>query len=401
MITAYGQEELKKRADELGLAAFLVKPVSYSLLFDTMMRVFGKESTRKSKKYSKGMKHLDDLQKIYGAQILLVEDNDINQQVATELLESVGLKVELADNGEIAVKMVNASGVPSKYDMVLMDLQMPIMDGYLATKEIRKLKDYKTLPIVAMTADAMAGVKEKCLEAGMMDFITKPIDPDEVFAKLLQWIIKTDAISLEKHGKRKVQKTDIDIPDIPGINIPDALKRVNQNKQLYMNILRKFYNNNQEICKEIKSNIENEDFKTAHRLVHTLKGVSGNIGAEKIHKLSKKLEQAVLDRNSSAFGNFLVQMETELKSLFNVMNKKLEFEKKAETTMFDETKIIAIIKNLEKLLEENDPEAAQLIYKLGNAGMKGKDFEILKTSVSRYDFDEAINALTLIKNNLN
>ena len=165
--------------------------------------------------------------------------------------------------------------------------------------------------------------------------------------------------------------------------------------------MKKFFTNNQEVCSEIKKNFESKNYETAHRLIHTLKGVSGNIEAEKIHELSKKVEQAVLGRNNSAFGSHIVQMEAELKLLFNVMNKKLEFEKKAETTMFDKTKIIAIIKNLEKLLEENDPEAAQLIYELGDAGMKGKDFEILKTSVIRYDFDEAINVLALIKNNLN
>ena len=184
MVTAYGREEIMRKAEKTGLDGFLIKPVNASVLFDTIIQAFGQEAAASGevagdlKTEKKGTDH------IVGARVLLVEDNDINQQVAREILEGAGLIVSLADNGQEAVTAVQTG----TYDVVLMDIQMPVMDGYAATRAIRRDDRYKDLPILAMTAHAMAGDAQKSLDAGMQDHVTKPIDPEHLFAALQKWI---------------------------------------------------------------------------------------------------------------------------------------------------------------------------------------------------------------------
>ncbi|MRS06033.1 response regulator, partial [bacterium] len=227
MVTAFGREEVAEKAAAVGIKGFMTKPISHSHLFDTIMEVFGKEVSTKRSRVDRGMKHREGLVKIKGARILLTEDNEINQQVATELLEQAGFVVEIANNGKESVEKVLASGVPSKYDIVLMDLQMPVMDGYTATIEIRKHSMYNDLPIVAMTADAMVGIKEKCISVGMMDFVTKPINPDEVFGALVTWV-KPGERKMEELPKPKVfiQDADETLPEFKNIDVKNGLTRV-------------------------------------------------------------------------------------------------------------------------------------------------------------------------------
>ena len=225
LVTAYGREEIMQQAEEIGLDGFLIKPVSPSVLFDTIMQAFG-EGIPKRSRVAERNKEIENLKDIQGAQVLLVEDNEINQQVAMEILQGAGLNVTVANNGQEAVNAVKESD----YDVVLMDIQMPVMDGYTASREIRKWerrlkaqgsrlkaddggqrtevrnqksedKEDKTeyshqtlslapyavsLPIIAMTAHAMAGDEKKSIEAGMNDHVTKPIDPDQLFATLAE-----------------------------------------------------------------------------------------------------------------------------------------------------------------------------------------------------------------------
>lgn len=398
MVTAYGKEAVIKSADKLGLAGFLVKPVSYSLLFDTIMGVFGKEVKRKSRFGKKGIKHTEDLKLIAGANILLIEDNEINQQVASELLEDVGMNVDIADDGKIGLEMVKASGVPSKYQLVFMDLQMPVMDGYQSTIEIRKLKDYKTLPIVAMTADAMTGVREKVLEIGMMDMVTKPIDPDEVFAQLLQWISKTDGIKLDKlKPKKKETKQEIDIPDIAGLNIEDALKRINHNKKLYVNILNKFVENNKDIVQKIKISYQKKDYETTKRIIHTLKGVSGNIGADEIHNLTKVVEQDIVNHKDASLKEGLIILDKKIQQLIKSISTSFGIKEEKKLVEMDLVKINEFIPQLKEFLVKKSPKAKEVIKDLANAGLSGKEFDEMVHKLNRYDFKKALLLLDKIE----
>jgi two-component system sensor histidine kinase/response regulator len=187
MVTAYGREEVLKQAASVGIEDVLIKPVNASLLFDTAMRVLGAEQSSERSYGESPSLLLEAMSFIRGARILLVEDNDLNQEVASEILRDAGFVVEIADNGQIAVdKVVHNSDEP--WDVVLMDMQMPVMDGVTATQEIRKNTAFEKLPIIAMTANAMQQDKDKCLAAGMVDFITKPMQPDDLWAALRRWI---------------------------------------------------------------------------------------------------------------------------------------------------------------------------------------------------------------------
>ena len=207
----------------------------------------------------------EELRKIRGARVLLAEDNEINQQVAKEILEQAGLVVSIANNGKEAVEMVKAGN----FEVVLMDIQMPVMGGFEATQEIRKDGRFKDLPIIAMTAHAMAGDREKSLEAGMNDHVTKPIDPDQLFSALVRWI---------KPGKREMSESaseslipeeggeDLLPSELPGISIASGLDRVGGNKQLYAKLLCKFRDGQENAVEQIKAALQSGDVDTAARL---------------------------------------------------------------------------------------------------------------------------------------
>ena len=180
MVTAYGREDVLKQAEENGLENVLVKPVTSSTLFDTIVAILHV--------HGEATGHVQatpsfEIARTRGTRVLLVEDNEINQEVAIGLLEDAAIQVDLAENGEIAVRMAQKND----YDAVLMDMQMPVMDGIEATRAIRSDPRLQDLPIIAMTANAMAADREKCLTAGMNDHIGKPIDPDELFSVLIRW----------------------------------------------------------------------------------------------------------------------------------------------------------------------------------------------------------------------
>lgn len=397
MVTAFGREEVAKKAKEIGINAFLTKPVTYSTLFDTVMEVFGKEVRTKRDKINSGAKFEKDLQKIAGANILLTEDNEINQQVGLELLTDAGFNVEIAENGKLAYEKVKASGKPSKYNIVFMDLQMPVMDGYTAAQEIRKLEEYKDLPIVAMTADAMVGVKEKCLESGMQDYVTKPINPDEVFGALVNWI-KPENVSVKKV---KVEKSDsaedIVIPDFEGVNIEEGLKRVGGNKKLYKSLLDKFYNGNLEFKNNLLSALKKVDEELSERIVHTLKGVSGNLGMNNLHLLSKNLESKIKEDIKQVSEDEVDKVALEL----NLMLERIKNSFKNDSIKED-GKEVALddvrekLADLKQKLEDYDSEAGNIISEIGT--IKGYEIESkeLSNAVRDYDFDKAVEILTSI-----
>ena len=224
-------------------------------------------------------------------------------RVASELFEGAGFVVEIANHGKEAVEKVRNSGIPSKYDIVFMDLQMPVMDGYTATQTIREMKEYDKVPIVAMTADAMMGIKEKCFEAGMQDFVTKPIDPDEVFGALVKWVKPGEREIVANVVDTSVTSTEeIEIPSFINIDIEDGLRRVGGNKKLYISLLEKFHSKNQGAVNEIKDAVHQGDQEKAVRLAHTIKGVAGNLGAVKLNKASAYVEAELKKNNIRQYG---------------------------------------------------------------------------------------------------
>ena len=301
MLTAYDRDELIRSAAEVGIAEILSKPVTPSLLFDALMRLFGSESAARRPTTVGGGGVTPAIDALVGRRVLLVEDNELNQEVATELLREVGLVVDLAPDGAIALDMVQHHA----YDLVLMDMQMPVMDGLTATREIRKLSDFQDLPIVAMTANVMAGDRERCLTAGMNDHIAKPIDPQDLIEKLLRWAKPQDREAYKGSGIQAVgTKRTLDaapstvglFEGMAGLDVTVGLRQAMGRDALYLKLLRRFVDGQADTPKHLASALENEDWTVAERVAHTLKGVAAQIGAGELRALAEQLEHAIRHR---------------------------------------------------------------------------------------------------------
>ena len=308
MVSAYGREEIGEEADKAGIQTFLLKPVSNSTLLDTIMDVFGGQQKMPRRTAQSQTLDASALRPIRGARILLVEDNEINQQVASELLRQARLDVSLACNGREAVEAV----AESDYDLVLMDIQMPEMDGFEATKRIRssRKEGVETMPIVAMTAHAMAGDREKSLKAGMNDHVTKPIDPDQLFSALLNWIEPREQTAGEEDEGAIVaeanEEGEIFLPDIPELDLALGLMYLGDNRALYRKLLCRFVHDVPDMRNRLNTSLEIGDCETATRLAHSVKGVAGNLGATPLHEASAALE-AALRSNPEEMSDDLVQ----------------------------------------------------------------------------------------------
>ena len=317
MVTSIGREDIIRQADKDNLDGFLIKPVNPSMLLDAIISVFGKTSNKKIRKNRKEKdKKPEGFEKITGARILLVEDNEINQQVAGEILGNEGFSIDIANNGIEALSKISL-----EYDCVLMDLQMPEMDGYTAAAEIRKNSRYKSIPIIAMTADAMVGVKEKVLEIGMNDYVTKPFDPAQLWTVLVKWISPVDE-DKQKKNIEKLKNSDkkdesCDVPEIEGVCCEKGLKLVGHNKKLYKKLLLKFYDEFKTADDDIINLIAKNDWKTVRRIVHTVKGAAGNLGADKLMESADILNNKLKNNNTDIDCHIFIDFNKALRSLIS------------------------------------------------------------------------------------
>jgi two-component system sensor histidine kinase/response regulator len=330
MVTAYGREEVFREAGGAGIEVTLVKPVNPSILFDAAIRALGGEAIPESPGSSlkSGEISVVDLEDIRGARLLLVEDNVINQQVAEEILTTAGFAVDVAENGKIALDRVKKTA----YDAVLMDVQMPVMDGYAASREIRNLEsEIRNIPIIAMTAHAMAGDEQKSLEAGMNDHVTKPIDPDQLFSTLQKWIkpngehvqVQHAEAAVEPPESVKAVPAEDELPEsLSGFDLTDGLKRLQGNKKLYRKLLLNFAKEYSTVAGEIRQALAAQDFDQVHSLVHNLKGLAGNLAATELQATSVNLEKLVkgAEKKTPSRG----QLDIKFSELENALNQALE-----------------------------------------------------------------------------
>nr|WP_320191541.1 response regulator [uncultured Desulfobacter sp.] len=290
MVTSHDRQAVMVQAATLGIDTVLSKPITPSMLLDAVMMAFGQqESGSVSRRKKTEEERPENFNNILGARLLLVEDNEINQELAVELLEQEGFFVEVADNGQIGVDMVSAQ----TFDAVLMDLQMPVMDGRMATRHIRSLDlERGQPPIIAMTADAMSGVKDEVLAIGMNDYVTKPINPSELFRVLVKWITPGKRV-INATNAETTQNDEPNLPPLKGIDIAQGLARMGQNKKRYIHLLAKFHAENQETAAALEKAILDRDQETAGRLVHTVKGLAGTIGAKPLQTTAANLESGL------------------------------------------------------------------------------------------------------------
>jgi two-component system sensor histidine kinase/response regulator len=298
MATAHGREEVIRQAQAVGIEDVLIKPISASMLFDTTIGALSGRQSETRHAPNEPSAAASEMAAVRGARILLVEDNEINQRVASEILEDAGFVVEVAENGQVGLEMAQRGG----YDLVLMDMQMPVMDGVTATLEIRKHRPLAGLPIVAMTANAMQRDRESCLNAGMNDFVTKPIDPDDLCQALLRWIKPRMAakapiaVPASAPIAAAAASPDEALARVPGLDMSTGMRRMMGKKPLYLAMLRRYVDGQRSCPAELRHALDSGDWPTAERLAHTAKGVSGNIGAVQVPERAEALELAIKNK---------------------------------------------------------------------------------------------------------
>jgi signal transduction histidine kinase/CheY-like chemotaxis protein len=325
LVTAFGREEVREEAERLELDGFLVKPVTKSMLVDTLVNVFAAAETA-----SPPTVVTEHVTKLRGARILLAEDNDINQQIAIELLEGAGATVKVANNGREALEIICNGPQPPPFDVVLMDLQMPEMDGFEAASKLRADSRFATLPIVAMTAHATTEERQRCIDAGMNDHVSKPIDPVNLYETVGRFF-KTASRSLSSpapsSGSRPPESPRLsrsEVPAVSGLDTQGGLSRVAGNKKLYLSLLRQFIEKEGPAAAEIATLLAKHDHVRAKHLAHRIKGVASNIGATLVAAAAGTLEQLIDGRSkfeavvhagqdlSSEFDQFIVQLQKAL-----------------------------------------------------------------------------------------
>ncbi len=361
MVTAHNRETALETALNKGirLKALLSKPITPSTLLDAIANALGHSIVREDRKNDSAAYQEAQI-KLRGAHLLLVEDHEINRQLAIELLASNGITVEVANNGQEALDLLNGSGV---FDGVLMDVQMPVMDGYTATRAIRKLKRFECLPILAMTANVMSGDREKGDAAGMNAFIGKPINIKEMFITIAKWVVPG------------VHKTTLELPDrmvvaddapsdalitLPGFQVEQAVGRMGGNQKLYCEVLGKFCANEAGVIDRVRSSLGKGDHETALIAAHTLRSVSGTIGATALQALSAKLE-AGIQRRSYEVETLLGEVQCELSEAIAVINHALKSQLGADQSQSHPDKTPANHgKNTAATLQDIKPELESL-----------------------------------------
>ncbi len=363
MVTAYSQERLAKEAAAAGIHGFLVKPVAKAALFDAILECFGFTPKRLACT-PRGDSAMQQTKFIRGSRVLLVEDNLINQQVATELLEQADLHVTVVANGSQGVTAA-ASG---QYELILMDIQMPEMDGYTATRKIRAAGNVLT-PIVAMTASAMTGDREKSLAAGMNDHLTKPIEPEELYKILTKWITPT-AGETPKSRRLSAAANGFDadtlLMAIPGIDVACGLKRVNNNPQLYLQLLRKFVEDHSTDAKRIATSLQQGDTAIALRLVHTIKGIAGSLGAHTLQHHSAMLEQALQQETTEQYPQLLADFTLFLLEVSSNIDHALAANKVSpplpnDQPMGQATQLLTMLQSLVPHIKQRKPQPTAVI----------------------------------------
>jgi signal transduction histidine kinase/CheY-like chemotaxis protein/CHASE3 domain sensor protein len=396
LVTAFGREEIREEAERLQLDGFLVKPVTKSMLVDTLVNVFAEAGQEVS-----ATEESVQEQRVRGARILLAEDNDINQQIAVELLEGAGATVKVANNGREAVDILSNSKSPAPFDVVLMDLQMPEMDGYQATAKLRADPRFSTFPIIAMTAHATLEERQRCLAAGMNDHVSKPIDPATLFETVGRFYrpqnpAVASANPVQANEANAIKEAQDGLSTIDGLDAKDGLSRVAGNRKLYLKLLRQFVEQQGPMAAQISAALANGDVALAERLAHTVKGVAGNIGAKPVQAAAGVLEKLIRDRAKpneveSARQKMGATLDPLLAQLLGALNGGAP-EAQAPVATANPKQTREAAEQLAKLLSEFDSAAADFVEANRaalNPMFTGEEWKQFEKFVQDYSFAEA------------
>lgn len=402
MVTAYGREEALGAAERQGVAlkSVLTKPVMASQLLDAIGCAIDRKGLMENRAALMAQDSQHAMRQLAGKRLLLVEDNEINQELALELLRHAGVEAVLATNGREALDLLERD---ARFDCVLMDCQMPVMDGYEATQHIRAHPGLRSLPIIAMTANAMAGDRERALAIGMNDYIAKPLDVGSMFSTIARWAGQARpamASEADKPDPLAVPAMAPDLPPLPGIDTKAGLAMTLHNTVLYRSLLAKFHAGQTQFMQTFAHARSQGEASAAERVAHTLKSVAGSIGARGVQAAAAELERAC--RAGEAAGRIdalAARVQAELAPVLEGLESLLEGPSATPAPMVapvDVARIGAFMERLRFLLAEGD--AASLDMVSAETGMLAaacpEHHRVIEAAIQGYDFE---NALRLIR----
>ena len=406
MVTAFGREEVMAQGEQLDIKAFLVKPVNNSTLFNTITEVFGYGSRSSAVIETRDCAAL--LIPGAGARVLVAEDNKINQQVAVELLTGFGLVVDVVDNGCFAVEAVRLQ--PTAYAAILMDIQMPVMDGLAATRKIRELLGDSHLPIIAMTAHVMATERQHCFESGMDDHLAKPIDPQQLRSILNRWIKPAPMVAPLTMTQPVLAVTTAVLPEtLPPFDLAAALVRVNGNQRLLKRLLITFAENHAQAVTELRRMVVEGNPGDAGRLAHTLRGVAGNLEARDLAAAVRDLEQLCVCGSGQECGETLDRLERHMTAALAAISTLKEeaaehLPQKRPLRDLDVAAALAVIAELKPLLERKSMSARKrfnTLRDLLSGGMFAPELTAMANALAELDFAAAHPPLDALRAGLN
>ncbi len=417
MVTAHGRDDAINAAKDVDIKSFLTKPVTPSTLFDGIMQAMDKKVLSPSRQKMSQKESALWQQQLNGAKVLLVEDNQLNQELALELLTMNGIVVDIAENGQQAIDMVHAND----YDGVLMDCQMPIMDGYTATEQLRAEQQYKELPILAMTANAMVGDKEKALASGMNDHIAKPIIPEIMFKIMARWI---SPIANNNKSDKGIEASVAEQDTFPlktsahsilptksnEIDTDKGLMHCQGNAELYVKLLTKFSQSQNDFYQSFKALEVEQDKEAQKRLAHSIKGNAGSMGLTQVYHCAVLLEQAcgqIQDNDNSNENNLIESLALDLdsaaKNVIKQLNKQLFNAKKNEDAIvlndLLSIEIVELFKVLQQAIVDYDSSAIatlKILQQVRSLQTIKADLEQLAQQLELFDFDSANQQITYI-----
>lgn len=409
LVTSHNGDDVRQQVKDLKLEGLLIKPVTPSVLFNATMELFGDFNRRSNSSLDKILSDPKEWNSLQGVSILLVEDNEINLQVAREIMEEQNIIVTVARNGREAVQLVREM----EFDVVLMDIQMPEMDGLEATTIIRCDHPLSDLPIIAMTADVVVDRIQAYLTVGMNDSIFKPIDIEQMFSTLQKWV-KPQSIHLKRlknKGSYHVKdENDVIIPQLPSINIEGGLARVSGNKKLYRKLLLQFLENYEKTAEIFQKTLQDGEYSLVKMNLHTLKGVAGTIGADDLYHEIQKMESCI---NEGQTEKIALQIESFYPKLLQVLDSIRHFKDSVSDSMIpmlkedssDGFKFSAadksLVESLQGYLTHYDMEATMVFDQLKAlpiAAVYSIQFKKIQTLMSHYDFEGALEELNKVAN---
>jgi len=383
MVSSFSQESIIQQANRVGIDIFLQKPINPSLLNDILAGVFLDDVSIDYHNITHDHSLRDEIQLLRGCHILLVEDNEINQEIIVGLLEESGILIDIAQNGKEAIDRYKNK----EYELILMDIQMPILDGYQATKKLRELD--KDIPIIALTANAMSEDLQRTAEAGMNSHLSKPIDVEILYETLLKYL-QPKANLNSKESDSGDSEDETLIPQLENIDTEQGLKNLQGNRKLYRKVLQVFLDNYQSIQLEA---LHEEELA---RIIHTIKGLSANIGAKKLHQITKELNQK---REQKLIDDF----DLELKKVIAELQKQLNDAHKIEEALkidLDKAKREELFTTLKSAIQSERPQLCEpILESFERFELDDADREVLsavKEALDEYDFDEALEAIVQI-----